>query len=207
MTKACWAGGTIQIYINPARLRSTGPAHLADYGAGPDRNPDRLRERHRSGQSRQAGHRDDHEQGGADATSTAPTRSIPNRSGDVVVVTRPPYQSDAGTPGQGSRCPTSSGSTATCPTTSTSTTTSTCTPSSCWPARASKHVTDVAGLRAVDVAPTLSFLMGIPGPQNARGRDPLSTSSRAPTKFTRSHDPRRQRLARPADAAAEAADI
>ena len=32
-----------------------------------------------------------------------------------------------------------------------------------------KHLTDVAGLRAVDVAPTLSFLMGIPGPQNARG--------------------------------------
>jgi 2',3'-cyclic-nucleotide 2'-phosphodiesterase (5'-nucleotidase family) len=28
----------------------------------------------------------------------------------------------------------------------------------------------VAGLRAIDVAPTMSFLMGIPGPQSARGR-------------------------------------
>jgi hypothetical protein len=32
-----------------------------------------------------------------------------------------------------------------------------------------QHLTDVAGLRPVDIAPTLSFLMGIPGPQNARG--------------------------------------
>jgi 2',3'-cyclic-nucleotide 2'-phosphodiesterase (5'-nucleotidase family) len=28
----------------------------------------------------------------------------------------------------------------------------------------------VAGVRAIDLAPTISFLMGIPGPQNARGR-------------------------------------
>ena len=28
----------------------------------------------------------------------------------------------------------------------------------------------ITGLRAIDVAPTLSFLMDIPGPQNARGR-------------------------------------
>ena len=28
----------------------------------------------------------------------------------------------------------------------------------------------VAGIRAIDLAPTLAFLMGIPGPQNARGK-------------------------------------
>ena len=48
-----------------------------------------------------------------------------------------------------------------------------------------KHLTDVAGLRAVDVAPTLSFLMGIPGPQNARGAI-LYASSRVPTRSARS---------------------
>ena len=32
-----------------------------------------------------------------------------------------------------------------------------------------KHQDAVVDLRAVDVAPTLSALMGIPGPQNARG--------------------------------------
>ena len=43
----------------------------------------------------------------------------PNRSGDVVVVLRPPYQSDAAHAGQRSRSRTSSASTATCRTTST----------------------------------------------------------------------------------------
>ena len=33
-----------------------------------------------------------------------------------------------------------------------------------------KHKDNVKGLRAIDVAPTLAFLMDIPGPQNARGR-------------------------------------
>src|SRR5206468_3767569 len=28
----------------------------------------------------------------------------------------------------------------------------------------------VAGVRAIDLAPTIAFLLGIPGPQNARGR-------------------------------------
>ena len=32
-----------------------------------------------------------------------------------------------------------------------------------------KHKRNVRDLRAVDIAPTLSLLMGIPGPQNARG--------------------------------------
>ena len=33
-----------------------------------------------------------------------------------------------------------------------------------------KHKDKVKGLRAIDIAPTLAFLMDIPGPQNARGR-------------------------------------
>ena len=33
-----------------------------------------------------------------------------------------------------------------------------------------KNKDNVKGLRAIDVAPTLAFLMDIPGPQNARGR-------------------------------------
>ncbi len=47
----------------------------------------------------------------------------PNRSGDVVVVFRPPYQTDAATPGSRSRSRSSSASTGTCPTSSTSRTT------------------------------------------------------------------------------------
>jgi hypothetical protein len=33
-----------------------------------------------------------------------------------------------------------------------------------------RHQDPVAGVRAVDVAPTPAYLLGIPGPQNARGR-------------------------------------
>src|SRR5262249_55672656 len=33
-----------------------------------------------------------------------------------------------------------------------------------------KQATPVAGIRAIDLAPTLAFLLGIDGPQNARGK-------------------------------------
>src|SRR5258706_3998551 len=33
-----------------------------------------------------------------------------------------------------------------------------------------RHQDPVANVRAIDLAPTLAFLLGIPGPQNARGR-------------------------------------
>jgi 2',3'-cyclic-nucleotide 2'-phosphodiesterase (5'-nucleotidase family) len=95
----------------------------------------------------------------------------PSRSGDVVVVFRPPYQTDAQTPGQ------------------------VVAPSQFFGQHGylpdlvdlkrniNMHGTFVAagpgivrakhpvrGVRAIDVAPTLAYLMGIPGPQNARGK-------------------------------------
>jgi 2',3'-cyclic-nucleotide 2'-phosphodiesterase (5'-nucleotidase family)/predicted AlkP superfamily phosphohydrolase/phosphomutase len=94
----------------------------------------------------------------------------PSRSGDVVVVFRPPYQTDAQTPGQ------------------------LVAPSQFFgqhgylpdlvnlQRNVNMHATfiaagpgirkqsPVAGVRAIDVAATLAYLMGIPGPQNARGK-------------------------------------
>ncbi|MGH3092937.1 MAG: 5'-nucleotidase C-terminal domain-containing protein [Gaiellaceae bacterium] len=94
----------------------------------------------------------------------------PNRSGDVVVVFRPPYQTDAQTPGE------------------------LVAPSQFFgqhgylpdlvnlKRNVNMHGTFIAagpgirkrgpvgGVRAIDVAPTLSYLLGIPGPQNARGK-------------------------------------
>jgi 2',3'-cyclic-nucleotide 2'-phosphodiesterase (5'-nucleotidase family)/predicted AlkP superfamily phosphohydrolase/phosphomutase len=94
----------------------------------------------------------------------------PNRSGDVVVVFRPPYQTDAATPGE------------------------VVAPSQFFGQHGYRpdlvdldgdvnmHAAFVAagpdirgqapvdGVRAIDVAPTIAFLMGIPEPQNARGR-------------------------------------
>ncbi len=68
IAKACWAGGTIQIYINPARLRGSSAtadpswpsyaevrAAIKSAFAGP----------HRPGASRRTGDPEDHGQGGA----------------------------------------------------------------------------------------------------------------------------------------------
>ena len=94
----------------------------------------------------------------------------PSRSGDVVVVLRPPYQFDAATPGQTVAFSQFFGQ------------------HGYFPDlvdlehNVNMHGTfvasgpgirkqdPVAGIRAVDVAPTISFLMRMPGPQNARGR-------------------------------------
>jgi 2',3'-cyclic-nucleotide 2'-phosphodiesterase (5'-nucleotidase family) len=94
----------------------------------------------------------------------------PNRSGDVVVVFRPPYQTDAQTPGQ------------------------LVAPSQFFgqhgylpdlvniQRNVNMHATFIAagpdirpgqtvpGVRAVDLAPTIAYLMDIPEPQNARGK-------------------------------------
>jgi 2',3'-cyclic-nucleotide 2'-phosphodiesterase (5'-nucleotidase family) len=95
----------------------------------------------------------------------------PNRSGDVVVVLRPPYQFDAATPGQRIAFSQFFGQHG-------------YTPDLVNIARnVNMHGTFVAsgpgirrlvqpvpGVRAIDLAPTISLLLGIPGPQNARGR-------------------------------------
>jgi 2',3'-cyclic-nucleotide 2'-phosphodiesterase (5'-nucleotidase family)/predicted AlkP superfamily phosphohydrolase/phosphomutase len=94
----------------------------------------------------------------------------PSRSGDVVVVFRPPYQTDAQTPGQ------------------------LIAPSQFFgqhgylpdlvniQRNVNMHATfiasgpdiragkDVAGVRAIDLAPTIAYLLDIPEPQNARGK-------------------------------------
>jgi 2',3'-cyclic-nucleotide 2'-phosphodiesterase (5'-nucleotidase family)/predicted AlkP superfamily phosphohydrolase/phosphomutase len=95
----------------------------------------------------------------------------PNRSGDVVVVFRPPYQTDAQTPGQ------------------------LVAPSQFFGQHGylpdlvdlkrnvnmhgtfiaagpgiDRDSTPVRGVRAIDVAPTVAYVLGIPGPHNARGK-------------------------------------
>jgi 2',3'-cyclic-nucleotide 2'-phosphodiesterase (5'-nucleotidase family) len=172
ITKACWAGGTIQIYVNPNRLRNAAqptsagfptyaevrtavkdaflalsdPAHPGDQVVSAVLMKEQLRN-----------------VDGSDSLH-------PNRSGDVVVILKPPYQSDAGANGQKISLSHFFGQHGYEP-----------------------DYVDLAnninmhavfvlggpgvdkkdgmtGLRAIDVAPTVSFLMGIPGPQNARGR-------------------------------------
>ena len=95
----------------------------------------------------------------------------PNRSGDVVVVFRPPYQTDAATPGSLFAFSQFFGQHGYLPNLVDI------------PHNVNMHATFVAsgpgivhqtaplaGVRAIDLAPTLAFLLGVPGPQNARGR-------------------------------------
>jgi 2',3'-cyclic-nucleotide 2'-phosphodiesterase (5'-nucleotidase family) len=170
LTKACWAGGTIQVYINLGVLfdpiaRPTAPTYAqvrtavvnAFQGLTDPANP------------------------GAQVVSKVMTKEElrnvdgsdslhPNRSGDVVVVLKVPYQSDAGTNGQAIALSHFFGQHGYLPNYVD------------LPSNANMHATfvaagpgirkqdPVAGVRAIDVAPTLAMLMNIPGPQNARGK-------------------------------------
>ena len=163
LSKACWAGGTIQIYVNPTLPAGTTYAQVrtavvnAFQNLTDPANPgaqvvDRvmLKEELRNVQ-------------GVDALH-------PNRSGDVVVVLRPPYQSDAGTPGQAIALSQFFGQHGYLPELVD------------LAHNVNMHSVFVAGgpgirkrdpvtgVRAIDLAPTIAFLLGIPGPQNARGR-------------------------------------
>ena len=94
----------------------------------------------------------------------------PNRSGDVVVVLKPPYQFDAATPGKTIAFSQFFGQHGYLPDTVDLT------------QNVNMHATflasgpgiraqgPTAGVRSIDLAPTIAFLLDVPGPLNARGR-------------------------------------
>lgn len=168
-TKACIAGGTAQIYVNLVDRDPAGVVPEEEYEAVRDQiaaafeaisdpnNPDKqVVERVMKKEELR-------DVAGSDSLH-------PSRSGDVVVVLRPPYQFDAAAPDQ------------------------VVAPSQFFGQHGflpdvvdldnniNLHGTFIAAgpgiaqgatvtdMRAIDVAPTLAFLLGIPGPQNARGQ-------------------------------------
>src|SRR3954464_9711937 len=163
LAKACWAGGTIQIYVNTtlpagitnAAVRASATSafqHLTD-PANPTKpvimkilQKEELRD-----------------VDGSDSLH-------PNRSGDVVVVTFPPYQSDAGANGVAISLSHFFGQHGFLPNYVNMTGNINMHATFVMGGPLIKHKEDVEGLRAIDIAPTLAFLMDIPGPQNARGR-------------------------------------
>ncbi|HEV2109431.1 MAG TPA: alkaline phosphatase family protein [Thermomicrobiales bacterium] len=168
--KACWAGGTAQIYLNIMDRDPTGVIPEEEVDAVTERivsafegitdpdNPDAsvvaevfLKEELRDVQGSDSLH--------------------PTRSGDIVVVLNPPYQFDAAKPGE------------------------LIAPSEFFgqhgflpdlvdlDSNVNMHATfiaagpgivdaeqPIADMRAIDIAPTVSFLLDIPGPQDARGQ-------------------------------------
>ena len=163
LTKACWAGGTAQIYINPTLPSGTTFAQVQD--AVVDTFI----------------HLTDPAHPGKQVVTSVLLKSElrnvdgddslhPNRSGDVVVVLRPPYQWDAATPGQRIAFSQFFGQHGYRPNLVDLAHNVNMHATFVAAGSGIRHQNPVGGIRAIDVAPTVAFLLGIPGPQNARGK-------------------------------------
>lgn len=167
--KACWAGATAQIYLNLVDREPGGVVAEEDYdtvreqvvaafeGLTDPEHGDRpvvervfLKEELR-------------DVAGVDALH-------PSRSGDVVVVLRPPYQFDAATPGTVIAPSQFFGQHGYLPDLVDLDANVNLRAAFYAAGPGIAHVeTPVAGVRAIDVAPTGAFLLDIPGPRQARG--------------------------------------
>ena len=94
----------------------------------------------------------------------------PNRSGDVVVVLNPPYQFDAATLGQPIAFSQFFGQHGYLPETVDFDSGVNMHATFVAAGPGIRHQDPVVGIRAVDLAPTISFLLNFPGPLNARGK-------------------------------------
>lgn len=163
LAKACWAGGTIQIYVNTTlpvgiTYEAVRTAAINAFQNLTDpANPGKQvilkilkKEELRNVQGSDSLH--------------------PNRSGDVVVVTAPPYQSDAGTSGVAIALSHFFGQHGFLPDYVSKVGNVDMHATFVAGGPGIKHKENVKGVRAVDIAPTIAFLMDIPGTQNARGR-------------------------------------
>jgi 2',3'-cyclic-nucleotide 2'-phosphodiesterase (5'-nucleotidase family)/predicted AlkP superfamily phosphohydrolase/phosphomutase len=174
LAKECHAGGTSQIYINLAgrdpAAGNTPQVPAADYEATRTKIINafkNLKDPANPGAKVVAKVFKKEELRNVDGTDAL----HPNRSGDVVVVFHPPYQTDAQTPGQTIAFSQFFGQHGYTPDLVNLN------------RNVNMHGTFIAsgqniretrreirGVRSIDVAPTLAFLMGIPGPQNAQGK-------------------------------------
>src|SRR6266542_1734915 len=163
LAKACWAGGTAQFYVNtslPAGVtyESVRTAIVNAFQSFADpANPGKQvvaavfkKEQLRNVQGDDALH--------------------PNRSGDVVVVLRPPYQWDAATVGKEIAYSQFFGQHGYLPNLVDLAHNVNLHATFVAAGPGIRHQDPVAGVRAIDVAPTLALLGGFPGPQNARGK-------------------------------------
>ena len=160
LTKACWAGGTIQVYVN-----QTLPAGLS-YASVRTAVRDAFLALNTGGKQVVERVMMKEELRNVDGSDSL----HPNRSGDVVVVLKPPYQSDAGTPGQAIALSHFFGQHGFLPDYVDLKNNINMHATFVAGGPLIKHNDSVQGLRAIDIAPTIAFLMDIPGPQNARGR-------------------------------------
>ena len=167
--KVCWAGGAAQVHISLAGRDPGGVVAAADFAA--------VRNQIVAAFEGLTDPVNPGKQVVLDVLLANELRNVdgsdslhPSRSGDVTVVLRPPYQFDAATPGQRIAFSQFFGQHGYLPDLVD------------LEASVNMHAVfvasgpgirkqaPVAGVRAIDVAPTLAFLLGIDGPQNARGK-------------------------------------
>jgi 2',3'-cyclic-nucleotide 2'-phosphodiesterase (5'-nucleotidase family) len=163
LAKACWAGGTAQIYVN-----STLPAGTTY---------EQVRTAVINAFSSLADPANPGAQVVLKIMKKEELRNVdgsdslhPNRSGDVVVVLKPPYQFDAATFGQTIAFSQFFGQHGYLPETVDLANGVNMHATFVAAGPGIRHQGPVAGVRAVDLAPTISFLLKTPGPINARGR-------------------------------------
>ncbi len=163
LAKACWAGGTAQIYVNSTLPTGVTYAQVrtdvvnAFQGLTDPANPGAqvvlrilMKEELR-------------DVDGSDSLH-------PNRSGDVVVVLNPPYQFDAATRGQRIAFSQFFGQHGFLPELVSLADGVNMHATFVAAGPGIRHQGPVAGIRAIDLTPTIAFLMDIPGPVNARGK-------------------------------------
>lgn len=186
LVKECHAGGTVQFYIDLAG-RDPGGSNAPQVAAG-DYETVRntlidyfrnLDDPNLPGQQQVVQAVFKKEQlrnvGGSDSLH-------PNRSGDVVVVFRPPYQSDAATPGTLIAFSQFFGQHGYLPDLVDLQDNVNMRGTFIAAGPGIRKQGPVANVRAIDIAPTIAFLMNIPGPQNARGRI-LTNLAKSPGQY------------------------
>ncbi|MEK6574526.1 MAG: alkaline phosphatase family protein, partial [Chloroflexota bacterium] len=166
--KECHAGGTAQIYINLAGRDPGGVVPAADY--------ENVRNQIIAAFRNLTDPANPGKQVVAAVFKKEQLRNVdgsdslhPNRSGDVVVVFRPPYQTDAATPGQTFAFSQFFGQHGYMPNLVDLAHNVNMHGTFVAAGPGIRHQGPVADIRAIDLAPTIAFLMNIPGPQNARG--------------------------------------
>jgi 2',3'-cyclic-nucleotide 2'-phosphodiesterase (5'-nucleotidase family) len=163
LAKACWAGGTAQIYVNSSLPAGTTYEQVrtavinAFQGLTDPANPGAqvVLRIMRKEELRNVD--------GSDSLH-------PNRSGDVVVVLNPPYQFDAATFGQTIAFSQFFGQHGYLPDTVSLADGVNMHATFVAGGPGIRHQGPVQGVRAIDLAPTIALLLDIPGPANARGK-------------------------------------
>jgi 2',3'-cyclic-nucleotide 2'-phosphodiesterase (5'-nucleotidase family)/predicted AlkP superfamily phosphohydrolase/phosphomutase len=163
LAKACWAGGTVQIYVNSTLPTGTTYEQVRTAVINAFQS---LTDLANPGAQVVLKIMKKEELRNVDGSDSL----HPNRSGDVVVVLKPPYQFDAATFGQTVAFSQFFGQHGYLPETVDLTSSINMRGTFVASGPGIRKQSAVSGVRAIDLAPTISLVLGIPGPANARGK-------------------------------------